>query len=293
MNELSFPDLDLHALRLFRLVAEFGSFTRAGEKAGLTQSAVTRQIQALEDRLGVRLFERTTRRVRLTEAGVFLEGEARRLFREIDRSIEGLQQRFTEAPRKVRVGVARSIGFAYLPGFFSAFRKRHPRDQVEMNYDHGDEILTDLRDGNLDIGVCCGRKSLPRGLEVTHRFEDRFVGIAPTSLATDADLFLQEPLIGLAKASESGRQLNRWIAEREPDTRIVMLSDSFDLIINMVSLGFGCAVVPIRALAIYGKRKPVQRIRLENTFTRELVVVARRDRTRPQYLDEFIDKILF
>ena len=87
MNELNLPDLDLHALRLFRLVAEFGSFTRAGEQAGLTQSAVTRQIQALEDRLGVRLFERTTRRVRLTEAGTFLEGEAPVFFaRSTDRS---------------------------------------------------------------------------------------------------------------------------------------------------------------------------------------------------------------
>lgn len=293
VNELALPDLDLHALRIFRLVAGSGSFTRAGEQAGLTQSAITRQIQSLETHLGVRLFERTTRRVRLTAAGEFLESEARRIFREIDRSVEGLQQRFTDAPRKVRVGVARSIGFAYLPGFFSAYRRTHPDDLIEMSYAHGDAILPEILDATIDLGVCCDRKSLPRGLEVTHRFEDRFVGIAPPDSPTDKDFIRDQPFIALAESSESGRQLSRWISERYPKASISMQSDSFDLIINLVSLGFGCAIVPIRALAMYGKRKPITRFQFENPCSRELIVVARRDRSRPSHLQEFIQEILF
>lgn len=293
MNELALPELDLHALHLFRLVAESGSFTRAGERAGLTQSAITRQIQSLEDRLAVRLFERTTRRVRLTEAGAFLEGESRRIFREIDRSLEGLQQRFNEAPRRIRVGVARSIGFSYLPGFFAAYRKSHPADQIEMNYASGDQILAEILEAELDIGVCCTRTSLPRGLEITHRFQDRFIGIAPPDSPATDDQFFEQPLIALAESSESGRKLNRWLQQRAPAAEVVMRSDSFDLIINLVSLGFGCAVVPIRALALYGKRKPVARFSLGDPFSRELVVVARRDRSRPPHLCEFIEEILF
>ena len=70
MNEfLATGPFDLYELQLFHLVAEHQNFTKAGRAAGLTQSAITRQIRGMEDRLGVVLFERTTRHVRLTPAG--------------------------------------------------------------------------------------------------------------------------------------------------------------------------------------------------------------------------------
>ena len=67
----SLAPFDTYGLHLFRLVAQTGSFTRAGRLAGLTQSAITRQIQGIESRLGVTLLERTTRRVEPTAAGRF------------------------------------------------------------------------------------------------------------------------------------------------------------------------------------------------------------------------------
>ena len=134
---------------------------------------------------------------------------------------------------------------------------------------------------------------LPRGLEITHRFRDRFIGISPPKTPGDPEGFFEQPLISLASTSESGRQLDRWIAIRNPEPNVVMRTDSFDLIVNLVSLGFGNAVVPLRALAAYGKRKPVQRSPFECPFERELIVVARRDRSRPPHLGEFINRILF
>ena len=64
--------VDLYAMHLFELVASLGGFTRAAEAAGLSQSAVTRQIQNMEEKLGVPLLERTTRKVALTDAGKLL-----------------------------------------------------------------------------------------------------------------------------------------------------------------------------------------------------------------------------
>ena len=78
------PTLDLYALDLFRRVATESSFTRAAAEAGLTQSAVTRQISGLEARVGAVLFERSTRRVRLTPAGRLLLGRARSLLAAAD-----------------------------------------------------------------------------------------------------------------------------------------------------------------------------------------------------------------
>src|ERR1041385_2388323 len=73
VNEfLATGPFDLYELKLFHLVAEHRNFTRAGQAAGLTQSAITRQIQGMEARLGTPLFERTTRSVTLTAAGAAL-----------------------------------------------------------------------------------------------------------------------------------------------------------------------------------------------------------------------------
>ena len=73
MNEfLATGPFDIYELQLFHLVAEHLSFTKAGRAAGLTQSAITRQILGMEQRLGTALFERTTRQVRLTPAGAAL-----------------------------------------------------------------------------------------------------------------------------------------------------------------------------------------------------------------------------
>src|SRR5215472_1637451 len=85
---------DLYELALFHLVAKHRSFTKAAEIAGLTQSAVTRQMQGMENCLGLPLFERTTRSVRMTEAGEFLFNESARLLGDVEHSLQILREEF-------------------------------------------------------------------------------------------------------------------------------------------------------------------------------------------------------
>jgi DNA-binding transcriptional LysR family regulator len=126
------PAVDIYGLHLFRLVAETGSFTRAGRLAGLTQSAITRQIQNVEARLGIPLLERTTRQVRPTAAGCFLLEQSARILGDLAHSVQRLREEFADAPKLVRVGVSRSIGLAYLPGFFTGFQRRFPQALVQV-----------------------------------------------------------------------------------------------------------------------------------------------------------------
>ena len=72
-----------------------------------------------------------------------------------------------------------------------------------------------------------------------------------------------------------------------------MQLDSFDLIINLVSLGMGVSFVPIRALAIYGQKKNLTRLHLPDRFERQLVVVMRKHRKQPVHLAQFVENILF
>jgi DNA-binding transcriptional LysR family regulator len=72
-----------------------------------------------------------------------------------------------------------------------------------------------------------------------------------------------------------------------------MEADTFDLIVNLVTMGMGLSIVPYRALPIFPKTRAIQRIALKPRFSREVVVVVRKDRKPPEHLTQFIDCILF
>lgn len=299
------PSIDIYGLHLFRLVAETGSFTRAGRRAGLTQSAITRQIQNVEARLGVVLLERTTRQVRPTAAGRFLLEQSTRILGDVAHSVQRLREEFADAPKLVRVGVSRSIGLAYLPGFFTRFQRRFPQAVVQVTHGTSAEVLAALEARELDVALLCPPVRLPGVFEVTHRFADEFTLIVPWSLpllpgtsealapATLGPLLRDQRWLLPDRRSNTGRQLRSWLEESRLPVRAAMELDSFDLIINLVSLGFGVSFVPHRALPLYARRRKVRRVATFPRFSRELVVVTTRELPAREHIRQFVENILF
>ncbi len=290
MNEIG--EIDLHVLAVFRAVAKFGSFTEAGESMGLTQSAVSRQIRSMEDKLGVRLFERTTRRVRLSEAGEYLLEESAAIFTQVDSSVRTLQDRFGSGSKRIKIGLTRTVPFAHLPGLFTAFRRRNPTVKMEVSFDHAPRLIERLQANDLDLGVLSDRSGFPKELEVVHRFSDVFVAVGPPDIHSIED-WAGFPFIGLNSSSEIGKEINQWMISYAPATETAIEVDDFDLLVNLVSLGLGVGIVPMRTLAIYGKRKPVSRFKLAHSLERRVAIIARRDANRPEHISAFIEEILF
>lgn len=305
MNEfLATGPFDLYELTLFQLVAETGSFTQAAERAGLTQSAITRQIRGVEDRLGVALFERTTRHVCLTRAGRLLLQKSKAILNATNDLLNEVQQTFGKAAPTLRIGVARSIGLAYLPGYFLGFQRKRPDVQLQVINQISRDILQSVDAGNLDAGLICPPPRLPRSLRVTHSFKDEFVAIAPTYLQLPAEVKavtvnqLKKHLKGerwllIEREGFTGRRLHSWLRTQGWVVEPAMELDSFDFIANLVSLGLGVSLVPHRVLALYGNRRAVQRIATRPRFSRDLAVVVRRNRVTPEPLRSFIENILF
>ena len=304
MNQfLSTVPFDLYELALFHLVVKHRSFTRAAEIAGLTQSAITRQIQGIENSLGIQLLERTTRNVRVTPAGDFLFHEAARLLGDVDRSLHQLAQEFAGARKEIRVDVSRTIGLAYLPGFFYANLRRLPQIGYRVTYQASDQILTALEANEQDIGVLCPPARLPKTLRVTHRFADSFTVIASAKHSGELEKHFKtkariewlknQNWLLIDEHSNTGGQLRSWMKRQGWRIEPTMQLDNFDLIINLVSLGMGVSFVPIRALALYNQRHKLVRIPLPARFTRELVVVVRKHRKLPAHLEQFIANVLF
>lgn len=301
------PPIGLYELHLFRVLAEAGSFTRAAQRANLTQSAMTRQIQSLESRLGVRLLERTTRRMALTAAGEFLLRESGGILGAAEASLRRLREEFQLAPKVVNVGVARSVGVSYLPGFFHAFRRARPEVQVRVQNAEAQAIMEALAERRLDVGFLCEPNRIPPGLAVTHRFEDAFTLIAPAatalprsreeSVAADHEaaimLVKNQPVLALDRQSQTGRMLAEWLRERGVGTEPAMELDSFDTIIALVALGMGCALVPQRSLAAFRNQRAIRRLAIAPKPVRTLAAITRSDAAPPEHLAEFVRHVLF
>lgn len=299
---LATKPFDLHALHLFHLVVKHRSFTRAAREAGMSQSALTRQMQSLERRLGLDLINRTTRTVEVTEAGHYLAAEAARLIGGVTATLDGLHATFGSARPEVRVSVSRTLAMAHMPGLFHANHQRHPEVACRVSYHAGNAILTSLDTNETDIGVLCPPTKLPDSLKITHRFKDRFELIAPAALASGAStkradrlkLWLQQQSwLLIDGGTNTGQSLRRWMKRHGLAVTPTMELDSFDLIINLVASGYGVAFVPRRALALYRRKESLVTLPFAEHFEREVVVLTRKHRKLPLHVATFVENILF
>jgi len=144
-------------LRTFAVVAETRHFTGAAQRLNSSQSAVSMQIQRLEDSLQVRLLERTKRDVRVTAEGEILLRYAHRVMRLTDETLTEMGRHTTAG--KVRVG-ATDMTMCYLPKILQKFYVLHPTVDVELHCSRSWDALDALDAGDIDIAFvtqCCGR----------------------------------------------------------------------------------------------------------------------------------------
>ena len=123
-------NLDIDLLRCFVTIADAGSFTRAGEQLGRTQSTVSLQIKRLEEQLGRAIFERSPRSLRLTADGERLLGTARKLLNLNDRAVAELFE--PDIAGGVRLGVPEDFATAHLPAVLAQFTRSHPLVELEV-----------------------------------------------------------------------------------------------------------------------------------------------------------------
>jgi len=290
-------------LHIIHLLARHGSFTKVATQVGLTQSAVTRQIQGVEAKVGVALFERTTRKVSVTPAGQFLIEQTCHILGDIESSLRRLREDFVEGPKQIRLGVSRGISLAYLPGFIFANQRHQPNLNLVVNHEASVNVLRGLESDELDVGILCPPRRLPSAFAVTHRFRDNFTLIMPRAISGNVDEKGSPPMVKKAlaaqswllidEASNTGLQLRKWMKSHGWDVRTSHEMDNFDLIINLVALGLGSSFVPQRSLALYARRQQVRRISLPVRFSREIVVLVRKSRRSAPHITRFIENILF
>lgn len=145
--------MDLRRLRYFVAVAEEASFNRAAQKLHMSQPPLSNQIKQLEKELGVVLFERTSRGVRVTEAGELLLDEARRILAQIEQTVRIVRRVGNGEVGRLTLGFVPSASDEALPPILNDFRERYPEVELFLREMRPNLIVQRLHDGQIDAGL--------------------------------------------------------------------------------------------------------------------------------------------
>ncbi|MFP5518156.1 MAG: LysR substrate-binding domain-containing protein [Alphaproteobacteria bacterium] len=144
-------NLDTDLLRAFVAVADSASFTRAGERLGRTQAAVSQQVRRLEDTVGKRVFERDTHGVRMTRDGELLLAYARRMLTLNDEVMALMHRSPTVA--SVRIGTPDDYATMLLPEVLARFNAAYPEVMVEVICDNSPDLVAEIDKGRYDLAL--------------------------------------------------------------------------------------------------------------------------------------------
>lgn len=144
----------LEDLRLFTLVADTRSFTRAAEKLGLSKSAASRRVAELEARLGVRLLHRTTRSISLTQAGQGFFERVAQILADLDDAERSVTSELAAPRGTIKIAAPASFGMRHLGGAIAGFIETYPEVNIEMDVS---DRFVDLVDEGYDLAVRIGQ----------------------------------------------------------------------------------------------------------------------------------------
>lgn len=237
--------LKFEHLDTFMMVVKFGGVRKAAERIHLSQPAVTSRIQALEESLGVALFERRTKGMSLTKRGETLLRYAKQ-HAQLHHMIQLEVADPTSVDLHLRLGVSETIVQAWLPDFVAAFREQFPRATVDITVDISSNLRQGLLDRTLDLALLMGPISeySVQNVELP-AFEMLWYAAADADLPDDpAELFLQNPVATYARHTRPYRDIRTQVFERYGPQVALFPSSSLSAIFRMVSSGLGVSALP-------------------------------------------------
>jgi DNA-binding transcriptional LysR family regulator len=242
--------LENFRIRVFRTVAHHLNFSRAAEELLLTQPAVTQQVKALEDELGVPLFDRSGGHITLTAGGKVLLPFADKMKEVSEQAFAAVAETSGEQAGELAVGASQTIAQYLLPNFVAGFAKAHPRIRMVARSGNTDEMLNALLAHEIHLALIEG-PDRRKDLNIEPFLQDHMVLVVPTSHEwadheIDVESLKQQPLLIREFGSGSRRVVEKALVAaglQKKHLRIQMELDSTEGLLSAVEAGLGVAFV--------------------------------------------------
>lgn len=247
--------LDLRQLEILRAIAETGSFTRAGARLHVSQSAVSRQILLLEEELNERLFIRLGQRVQITPTGESILQLSHRLFADIRETCGTIMDRQKALTGTIDLAGGMTVCLYLFPRLLKEFRRHHPEVEVKITTGGMSRILRRIRTGRSDLAlltlpieepglttVPVLREELLLIMPPGHRLLDLKHPLAPSALVA-------EEFIVFERGSNTRRAIDDFFVREQIKPRVVAETENAEIMKAMVASGLGISIVPFQAVA--------------------------------------------
>ncbi|AOJ65217.1 LysR family transcriptional regulator [Burkholderia ubonensis] len=251
--------MELRHLRYFVAVAEERNFTRAAERLHIAQPPLSRQIQQLEELLGVPLFERNARPLKLTDAGRFFHSHAVQLLAQTA-ELESMTKRVGKIERSLSIGFVGSTLYGMLPKIIRRYRDEFPAVELSLQELSTMDQIKALKEGRIDVGFGRIRHEDPSVRRVVLR-EERMIVALPVGHALDGakevlslhDL-VNDTLIIFPKAPRPSYadQVLAAFHDRALKPRRIYETRELQIALGLVAMGEGVSVVPH---SVYGLKR--------------------------------------
>ncbi len=273
----------LKQLRVFVAIARHGSFSRAGEAIGLTQSAVSHSVKELEAEVGVRLLDRTTREVVLTDAGLRLANRVERLLDELQAALLDARSFGVQRSGTVRVATSQTISAHLMPQCIAAGEREYPEIRIMLRDQAQQQVLHSVRNAEVDFGIVVDpvqavdlecEAVLYEPFLLLCRDDHRFAAQQEVrwSALNGCRLVLQD------YASGSRPLIDSALRQQGVEAQVVQEIGHPATLFPMVAEGIGISIFPALALPLpEGGRLRVRRLVPE--INRALMLVRRKNRS--------------
>jgi DNA-binding transcriptional LysR family regulator len=241
--------IEIKQLKIFATVVEVGSFTGAGERLDVSQSAISQQIRALEEELGVPLLMRTAKSLHITPAGDILLHCARHVLDRVDETRRLLEEHAHGRGGLVRIGTPEPPCNYLLPEILVELKRRFPRIDARVISGHTSQTLARLQAGELDVALL----PLPveaEKLRVVEVGRDELVAVVPPDHSWTAMPFVtardfeKEPLLVYDRASQITELTLEFLLAEGVFPRIAAEIDHLEALKDLAQKRLGVAVIP-------------------------------------------------
>jgi LysR family transcriptional regulator, hydrogen peroxide-inducible genes activator len=288
------PGMDLDQLRYFVRVAERQNFTRAAEDLGISQPALSRSIQKLEEEFGQPVFERKTRSVSLTDAGTLLQARAQQVLA----ILEDTKAEITDDGQsgRVRVGAIPTIAPFFLPEVLRQFSREFPKATLIVQENTTDALLKSCTQGEIDLAIV----ALPipaKYLEVEELFEEELLLVLPLDhpLVDKEKIRLSDvepwPFVLLDEAHCLSDAIVSFCRQRSFQPVAVERTSQLAMVQELVSLSHGVSMIPALARQLDQSNRRVYRSFAGRKPTRTLAVVWNPYRFQSRLLKAFRERL--
>lgn len=299
-NKPQHPELNLNDLHILHLINHHQNITAAATAINLTQSALSRRLQNIENELGIKLFERTTRKLKTTTAGKQLLRDTMAIPNILNSAIQRISEDYLGTQKQIKIGISPSLSLAHLPGIFHKQTSLNSEIKTIISQPSTQEIIHQVITNRIDLGIVTEQPQLRDTCNILHQMQDRFCIITPASVDLPSmkpshfkKWALQQSWILPPTTSPSRMIIDQWMQHFGLQISPTMELENFDLMCQLTALSTGIAFIPKRALTAFPRKKQLQHITLHQAPERTLVVISPKNTIIPEHITRFTNSILF